>query len=161
MTSCGICCKTYTDESCAICSVNTCDKCYVPNIYTSVVGKCICMLCNRMSKRIDNYRGHYCKYCEYEGIPGMFYNKTTQRCANCLHANISQRALLPHFKANPIIEIYFIPDIAKLIFDYYYFRRRYFKGEYDLTVKFILYRDFVEYIKYNDDSEDDVECDTE
>jgi hypothetical protein len=111
------------------------------------------MLCDRMGKRIDNYHGSYCKYCEYEGIPGLFYNKTTQRCANCRHANISQRALLPHFKANPVIEIYFIPDIAKLIFDYYYFRRRYYRDEYDLTVKFILYRDFIECKDEKDKSE--------
>ena len=42
---------------------------------------------------------------------------------------IENRLLLPHYKAKPIIETQYIPDITQIIFNYYYVPRRYFEGE--------------------------------
>jgi hypothetical protein len=57
-----------------------------------------------------------------------YYRKQCYKCFD-KKTTVENRLLLPHYKAKPIIETQYIPDIAKLIFDYYYFRRRYFEGE--------------------------------
>ena len=52
-------------------------------------------------------------------------------CKECRSYNhVENRVLLPHYKAKPIIESQFIPEIAQIIFDYYYKPRRYFDGEF-------------------------------
>ena len=75
----------------------------------------------------------YCVYCDsiYLRHAGEF-----RKCKNCIEEYKSnpmelielwQR--LPHKKAKLIIETQFIPELAHIIFNYYY-ARRYLLGEY-------------------------------
>jgi hypothetical protein len=131
MVLCGICCKTDTIIKCTICYVNACDKCYVTSKYKrSIAGLYICALCNIIGEKLYRSTHCYCKFCD-ECVPWRDYYVYTKgsRCVQCINTPIENRSLLPHYKARPIIETYYIPDIAQLIFDYYYKPRRYFKGE--------------------------------
>ena len=93
----------------------------------------ICKLCELYD--VENiYTISYCVYCDsiYPYRDGCYL-----RCKKCMLENkanpinlIEARKRLPHKKAKLIIEMQFIPEIAQLIFDYYYYPRRYLLGEY-------------------------------
>ncbi len=69
----------------------------------------------------------FCECCDKCVINDNFV-EIRNMCVDCA-ANDESRLSLPHYKARPIIETHYIPDIAQLIFDYYYTPRRYFKGD--------------------------------
>ena len=130
MIWCGICCSKDAVETCAECSVYICDDC---KLFVNLRG-CdlyikVCQLCHKLAKN-DPMNGDYCKMCDTHVISDDFiYYKS--RCKKCdiSKKTLANRALLPHIKTKVIIKHHVIPDVAQLIFDYYYEPRRYFEGE--------------------------------
>ena len=93
----------------------------------------ICKLCE-LCENTSIYTISYCVYCDliYPYRDGCYL-----RCKKCMLENqinpinlIEARKLLPHKKAKIIVEMQFIPELTQLIFDYYYYPRRYLLGEY-------------------------------
>ena len=128
MSKCGICLKRDVCDKCKKCLVGICDECrHITKYdtgglyYAPVVSLCdFCMPKSEYEfiyQRLAAYR--YCHKCERS----LFYgrHKYDEECI--------ERKLLPHYKARPIIEIRFIPEVAQIIFDYYYKPRRYYDGE--------------------------------
>jgi hypothetical protein len=127
MTSCGICVSAEAIRECSQCRVQTCGKCnkcesFQGNIYA------VCVLCHSLLEGMDLFDGEYCMHCD-NYIPDDDYYDPCLKCFD-KKITIENRLLLPHYKARPIIETYHIPDIAQLIFDYYYVPRRYYEGEF-------------------------------
>jgi hypothetical protein len=126
MGKCGICVLAEAVAKCSCCRVRVCENCYNSTdeweAFFSYRNK-ICKLCHK-NKPYDYW---FCITCDVHVIYNDFYKK----CVKCFDkkTTIENRLLLPHRKARPIIETYYIPDIAQLIFDYYYVPRRYFDGE--------------------------------
>ncbi len=123
MNKCGICLLHNESNKCCVCNVHICAKCigFMPRYIKGAYCKW-CYL-----SVLEHFTQWFCTGCdkciEYEN-----YVQIRNRCKEC-NTNGASRLILPHYKARPVIEIQFIPDIAKLIFDYYYTPRRYFKGE--------------------------------
>ena len=94
----------------------------------------ICKLCDlyKLCENTSIYTISYCVYCDsiYPYRDGCYLI-----CKKCMLENkanglIESRKRLPHKKAKLIIELQFIPELVQLIFDYYYYPRRYLLGEY-------------------------------
>ncbi len=124
MTSCGICVSAESTYKCSLCDVQICGKCCY--IYKYIF---VCRLCINSLNIIKPYIHWFCSYCDTCVSRADFHWEG--KCVKCFDkkTTIKNRLLLPHFKARPIIETQFIPDIAQLIFDYYYNPRRYYEGE--------------------------------
>ena len=124
MDKCGLCCINTASETCYECNVHVCAKCI--GFMSRYIKGAYCRWC--YLSVLEHSTNWFCVSCdkciEYEN-----FVQKRRKCAECITNDIS-RLLLPHYKARPIIETQFIPDIAKLIFDYYYVPRRYFEGEY-------------------------------
>ena len=133
-------CAEYTSIcfQCSICDKFICDVCCNANnknIKRAKTRRLLCELCElHYVERKRDTSLSYCAYCDsiYPYGDGCF-----GRCRNCTiadkrkHMNlIEARKLLPHKKAKLIIELHLVPEIAQLIFDYYYYPRRYLLGEY-------------------------------
>ncbi len=131
MTLCGICVSAKATCKCSQCGVQTCKKCNKYEAFAEDILN-VCVLCHVWVKEFDLFCGNYCMHCDTY-IP---YNKGGydyyDPCLNCVNkkTTIENRLLLPHYKAMHIIETQYIPDIAKIIFDYYYVSRRYYEGEF-------------------------------
>jgi hypothetical protein len=127
MSECGICCINYIINRCELCRVNFCIQCDYSITGILYICKLCFMICHG---EIYYQRYFYCKCCDrlLQMNPG--YTRT--RCKFCINSNktITNRLLFSHYKAKNIINLYYIRDIAKLIFDYYYQPRRYFEGEF-------------------------------
>jgi hypothetical protein len=128
MSLCGSCCQLFTNSECSVCKINVCENCMVQITISSA--PLIVKLCN-ICYPIDKIYYFHCQCCD-ENITYGCIPAPIKKCLNCIKHNktIANRATLPHYKAKNALESQFIPDIAKIIFDYYYVPRRYFKGEY-------------------------------
>ena len=127
---CGICCLGGIRYTCLYCHIDLCVKCSrVVKLGHIPANIRMCALCSESEISIIPLYRFYCECCDTCVI---LDNKIIDRCVSCSTAGktLKNRALLPHRNARPIIETYFIPEIAKLIFDYYYRQRRYLSGEF-------------------------------
>jgi hypothetical protein len=134
MDKCGICCieyiiEDYEYEICLMCSIYICKDCQI--LDDEYFNTYICILCSpKYNKgRVGDW---FCMCCESYIVWEKLKDIVKMQCDKCYNKNtpIENRLILPHYKARPIIETHFIPDIAQLIFDYYYKQRRYYKGEH-------------------------------
>ncbi len=108
---------------CCVCDVHICADCI--GFRSRYINGVCCKWCYLSILNESNWFCLDCgKYFKYDNFVLGRYT-----CKECYANDIAKRLLLPHRKARPIIETYYIPDIAKIIYDYYYVPRRYFKGE--------------------------------
>ena len=128
---CGICrVEGQNKHVCVHCRVAICENCNVIILMTESGPSYIrrCVLCDEIESRNSSSFKFYCYCCDTR----MLWYSFIDKCGQCALAGKTEfdRKLLPHYKARDIIEIHYIPEIAKLIFDYYYIPRRYFEGEF-------------------------------
>ena len=130
MYKCGICLEQYKMSHCNMCQIGVCDDCSFFGYHGSFQDNNLCKLCCPpvVIYRFVEYYQH-CKRCD------TVFKRTDNHgresdCPNCLLNPKNSRQLLPHYKARSIIEIRYIPELAQIIFDYYYKPRRYFEGEF-------------------------------
>ena len=136
MANCGICVLGRSFQKCYKCQVCMCIGCGIevkvnrgPMMITVIFY--ICKLCTSIGNFTpDNLlTNQYCRSCECVVLPDFFVNG---KCLSCIHSTKweeNKRHLLPHRNARPVIMSQFIPEIALIIFDYYYMPRRYYEGE--------------------------------
>ena len=131
MPMCGICTKRPLIAFCNKCSVCVCKCCSKSILFEYTVPNksyIICQYCTNVCGDINIFNKYiHCYTCE-DFIPR---EEEYKLCSKCDESTIKlSRAYLPHYKAKPIIEKQFIPEIAQLIFEYYYKPRRYYEGEF-------------------------------
>ena len=129
MYKCGICLEQYKMSHCNMCQIGVCDDCSFFGYHGSFQDNNLCKLCCPpvVVFRFMVYFRH-CINCDT--VFKRSYGRSSESdCPNCLLNPKNSRQLLPHYKAKPIIEIRYIPELAQIIFDYYYKPRRYYTAE--------------------------------
>ena len=131
MPICGICTKRPLIAFCNKCSVCVCKCCSKSILLEYTVPNksyIICQYCTNVCGDLNIFNKYiYCYTCE-DFIPR---EEEYKLCGKCNESTAKpSRALLPHCNAKPIIEKQFIPEIAAIIFDYYYKPRRYYHSEF-------------------------------
>ena len=120
---------------CKFCAYQFCEACMNPN-YERICYMCcpytislvICIECNEFLSIYDVFNIKFCGYCDSIVCKKCITNDKKHylisKCITCYNNNIT-RDKLPDLKAKKIISIFYIDDIASIIFDYYYIPRRY------------------------------------
>ena len=129
MVLCGVCVSAEAIRECSQCDVQTCGKCNKREAFQGYI-YVVCVLCHPLLEEMDLFDGTHCMHCD-NYVSDDDYDYWDRQCNSCSDkkTTIENRLLLPHYKAKPIIETQYIPDITQIIFNYYYVPRRYFEDE--------------------------------
>ena len=125
MFKCGICLKSPGQNLCGKCIITACKKCSI-----SKRSNTLCVMCYTSCNNFVKCKNYiHCFACD-NVILLTNYNHEKGVCIRCQNYDaIEHRETLSHYKAKPIIESQVAPEIAQIIFDYYYIPRRYFRFE--------------------------------
>jgi hypothetical protein len=84
---------------------------------TVICWYCDNRICNACMKDLP-------KHTVYKGREYIIKGRQAKCCIECFN-NSTSRTQLPHIKAKKIIDRHMLPEVAQIIFDYYYKPRRY------------------------------------